>query len=58
MRDLFASHHFTAGITYHSYSELVLFPYGYSSSCLAPDNDALEELAVDMAESIPKITGS
>jgi len=58
MRDLMASHHFTSGITYHSYSELVLYPYGYSDNIIAPDNDALAELAVNMAQSIPKITGS
>ena len=58
MRDLMAAHHFTTGISYHSYSELVLYPYGYSSSCVAPDEDALRELAVNMGESIPKITGS
>ena len=58
MRDLMAAHHFTTGISYHSYSELVLYPYGYSNNCVAPDEDALKELAVNMAESIPKITGS
>jgi len=58
IRDLMAAHHFTSGITYHSYSELVLYPYGYSVSCLAPDHQALEELAVNMAESIPRIIGS
>ena len=58
MRDLMAAHHFTSGITFHSYSELVLYPYGYSANCQAPDHQALEELAVNMANSIPKITGS
>ena len=58
VRDMFNEHHFTSGITYHSYSELVLYPFGYSETCVAPDNDALEELAVNMAESIPKISGS
>lgn len=58
MKELLASHHFTTGISYHSYSELVLFPYAYSASAQAPDHYAMEELAVNMAESIPKITGS
>ncbi len=58
MRDMFTEHHFTTGITYHSYSELVLYPYGYSASAVAPDHEALAELAVNMAESIPKIVGS
>ncbi len=29
MKNMLDTHHFVAGITYHSYSELVLFPYGY-----------------------------
>jgi len=53
MRDLLEAHHFIAGISYHSYSELVLFPFGYADGVIAPDHDALEELAVEMAESIP-----
>jgi len=57
IRDLMINHHFVAGITYHSYSELVLFPYGYSSGAAAPDHDALEDLAVDMALTIPAAGG-
>ncbi len=58
MKELMASHHFTAGISYHSYSELVLWPYAYSANAQAPDHFAMQELGVNMAESIPKITGS
>ncbi|MBN1967808.1 MAG: T9SS type A sorting domain-containing protein [Candidatus Delongbacteria bacterium] len=57
IRDFIDSHNFISGITYHSYSELVLYPFGYSSSALAPDNNALQELAIDMAESIPSQGG-
>ncbi|MCD4746570.1 MAG: carboxypeptidase regulatory-like domain-containing protein [Bacteroidales bacterium] len=53
MRDIMLNHHFVTGITYHSYSELVLFPFGYSENIYAPDNDALEDLAVSMANTIP-----
>ncbi len=53
MRELMESHHFVTGISYHSYSELVLFPFGYADGVIAPDHDALEELAVEMAEAIP-----
>ncbi|MFU8842894.1 MAG: M14 family zinc carboxypeptidase [Bacteroidales bacterium] len=55
--DLMINHHFVAGITYHSYSELVLYPYGYMNNATAPDNAALQNLAVSMANSIPKISG-
>ena len=53
MRELMEAHHFVAGISYHSYSELVLFPFGYAEGVIAPDHDALEELAVEMAVTIP-----
>ncbi len=58
MRNMLDSHHFISGITYHSYSELVLFPYGYASGVQAPDHEILEDLAVQLANSIPKINGS
>ena len=57
MRDILGSHHFVTGITYHSYSELVLFPFGYANNIQAPDHDALEELANDMAFTIPGQNG-
>jgi carboxypeptidase T len=52
IRNLMESHHFVTGISYHSYSELVLFPFGYQYGVTAPDHDALEELAVEMASTI------
>lgn len=58
IRDLLATHHFTSGISYHSYSELVLWPYAYSANAEAPDHEALEELGTEMALTIPRITGS
>lgn len=55
MQQLMAEHHFVAGITYHTYSELVLYPFGYASNIYAPDVAALSDLAVTMAETIPKL---
>jgi hypothetical protein len=49
MKELMDSHHFVTGITYHSYGELVLFPFGYNDGVIAPDHDALEELAIAVA---------
>ncbi len=51
--ELIGAHHFIAGISYHTHGEWVLFPYGYSDGVMAPDHDALQELAVAMAEQIP-----
>lgn len=53
MKNMIDQHHFVAGITYHSYSELVLFPYGYTTGAFAPDHTSLEALAVSMANTIP-----
>ncbi len=53
--NLLDSHHFIAGITYHSYGELIMYPFGYADNIIAPDNDALSELAVKMAEATPGI---
>lgn len=58
MRDLMAARHFVAGITYHTYSELVLWPYGYTSNATAPDATALAALGTAMGQSIPKLSGS
>jgi len=57
IRDLMIAEHFVAGISYHTYSELVLWPYGYSSSATAPDIDALAELGTDMGMAIPGLYG-
>lgn len=57
MKNLMDQHHFVAGITYHSYSELVLFPYGYVTEAFAPDHSSLQALAVSMANTIPASGG-
>ncbi len=57
MKNMLDSHHFVSGITYHSYSELVLFPYGYGTGAFAPDHNSLEALAVSMANTIPASGG-
>ena len=57
MRDILGAHHFVTGITYHAYSELVLFPFGYGNGVQAPDHGALQELANEMAFTIPGQNG-
>ncbi len=51
LRDLVAAHNFQAIISYHSYSQLVLFPWGYTRSP-APDAVLLQQLATSIADSI------
>jgi carboxypeptidase T len=55
MRDLMEDRHFVAGLNYHSYSELVLWPFGYTSNAYGPDANALAALGTAMAQTIPKI---
>ena len=57
VRELLESHQFISGITYHSYSELVLYPFGYQNDAIAPDQVELQALAIAMAETIPGLNG-
>jgi len=57
IRDLMADNHFVAGISYHSYSELVLWPYMYTYGAVAPDAEAMADLGTMMGNSIPGIYG-
>ncbi len=53
IKALLDSHHFLAGVSYHTHGEWVLYPYGHADGAVAPDMDALEELGVAMAEATP-----
>jgi carboxypeptidase T len=55
IRDLMADRHFVAGISYHTYSELVLWPYGYTVGATAPDVTAISALGTAMGQAIPKL---
>jgi hypothetical protein len=57
IRDLMAARHFVAGISYHTYSELVLWPYGYTTGAAGPDDAAIGNLATMMGNAIPGISG-
>jgi hypothetical protein len=55
MQNLFEQHHFVAGIAYHSYSELVLYPYAYLFAAKTPDYQAIDQLAAALAQTLRKI---
>ncbi|OQY39832.1 MAG: hypothetical protein B6226_01015 [Candidatus Cloacimonetes bacterium 4572_65] len=55
MQQLMEDINFVAGISYHSYGELVLYPLGYSEEAVAPDYVALSALGTEMAASIDRI---
>ena len=56
-RDLLLSRRFLAGISYHTYGEYVLYPYGYVSGIYAPDTDELAALAFEVAACLPAVAG-
>ena len=58
VRDLIYTHKFYAGITYHSYGEDVLYPLGHLPGACSLDHEIMDDLATEMANSIPKIGGS
>ncbi len=51
IRDFAAQHQFRALLSYHNFSQLVLFPWGYTNAP-APDEGLLHQLASTMADSI------
>lgn len=53
LKTLIEAHPFVAGISFHTYSELVLYPYGYVGNINAPDVQELQALANLMAAVIP-----
>ncbi|MCK4979396.1 MAG: zinc carboxypeptidase, partial [Candidatus Delongbacteria bacterium] len=57
VKNLINSHHFIAGITYHSYGEIVLHPFGYEYNAIPPDVNSMSVLAENLASSIPSVYG-
>ncbi len=57
-RDFILSRDFVCGISYHTYSELVLWPYGYSTDVTAPNNLYLVGLGNDIADVITQEDGT
>jgi len=56
-RDLLATQPFVAGISYHSYGEYVLYPFGYMYDIVSPDAVEQQALANAMATTIPGQSG-
>ncbi|MEA2051679.1 MAG: M14 family zinc carboxypeptidase [Euryarchaeota archaeon] len=56
IRDFVATHEFYASISYHSYSQLVLYPWGYTNDA-APHKEQLSNMAEDMANAIRDVHG-
>ncbi|MBW6516801.1 MAG: hypothetical protein K0B81_09370 [Candidatus Cloacimonetes bacterium] len=58
LKNLWQERQFVAGISYHSSGQLVLFPPGYTSGLISPDVQAQYALALEMAQSIPTVSGT
>ncbi|MFA5479343.1 MAG: M14 family metallopeptidase [Candidatus Muiribacteriota bacterium] len=50
VRDLAYEKKFVASISYHSYGELILYPYSYTNNVMAPDFEELKKVAEEMAK--------
>ncbi|MCD6329507.1 MAG: carboxypeptidase regulatory-like domain-containing protein [Candidatus Cloacimonetes bacterium] len=57
LRNLLAQYRFDLGMSYHSYSELIMWPLGYNMTCQAPDQSALANLGQEMAVTVPSQYG-
>ncbi|MBN1948846.1 MAG: hypothetical protein JW784_03810 [Candidatus Cloacimonetes bacterium] len=53
-RDLIYSHKFMGGVTYHSSGQWVLYPLGHLPNVCSLDHQVMGDLAVQMANTIPK----
>jgi murein tripeptide amidase MpaA len=56
IRDLALSHEFRAIMTYHSYGQLILYPWGYTYNP-PPDEELLSNLSHEMANLIYEVHG-
>ena len=57
IRDLFAQRNFQALITYHNYSQVILYSWGYTD-LPAPDDALLEQIAAEMSARIQAVNGT
>ena len=57
IRDLFAERNFQAVISYHNYSQVILYPWGYTNQPTAEDQ-LLDQIAADMSGLIQSVNGN
>ncbi|MFW6132158.1 MAG: M14 family metallopeptidase [Candidatus Aminicenantaceae bacterium] len=57
IRDLFVSKHFQALISYHSYSQLILYPWGYIDTPAQKD-DQFNQIGQKMSDLIESVNGN
>ena len=52
VRDVFLNYDLCASISWHTYSELVLWPWGYSTGLITPDNQYMSQVGTEIANRI------
>jgi hypothetical protein len=57
VRDLFAGRDFRAAISYHSYAQTILYPWGYATEP-APDDAGLGAIAAEMSALMAAVNGT
>ncbi|UCC38627.1 MAG: zinc carboxypeptidase [Candidatus Aminicenantes bacterium] len=57
IRDLFSLRSFQAMITYHNYSQIIIYPWGYTR-LLTEKDDLFFEMSADMSELIQSVNGN
>ena len=57
IRNLFAQRNFNALISYHSYSQVILYPWGYTD-LPSPDDILLEQIAANMSARMQAVNGT
>ena len=57
VRDLFTGHDFRAAISFHSYSQTILYPWGYTTDP-APDDAGLGAIAATMSGLMAAVNGT
>jgi murein tripeptide amidase MpaA len=56
VRDFVEEHDFQALVSYHNYTQIIIYPWGYTNE-LSPDADLMGSLAQSMAERIQPVNG-
>jgi carboxypeptidase T len=57
IRDLFAERNFQAVISYHNYSQVILYPWGYTNQPTA-EEQLLDQIAADMSGLMQSVNGT
>jgi len=58
IKQFFLNHRIDASISWHTYGELVMWPWGYTTEDQAPDEEYMSAIGNDIAQEITQIDGS